>query len=190
MQRDKPGIYRVVLLLCPFLHVTACEHEFPGEDASVAMCGDGKVVPPETCDPVSACPTDCNDGDGCTVDTLVGSAENCDAMCTHAAVIQCQSADGCCPPGCSIGTDSDCPIACGDGVVSQGETCDPPSSCPLNCDDGDYCTEDVPAGLGTAETCNPTCGHIPAQCGLRDGCCYWGPRYCSPEMDPDCRNPD
>jgi hypothetical protein len=64
---------------------------------------------------------------------------------SHVEITQCQNADGCCPSGCNISTDGDCRIVCGDGIVSQGETCDPPGSCPANCDDGDGCTEDFHA---------------------------------------------
>jgi hypothetical protein len=49
----------------------------------VAVCGNGFVEPPETCDPPETCPTSCDDGDFCTIDTLVGDAAECTAECVY-----------------------------------------------------------------------------------------------------------
>jgi cysteine-rich repeat protein len=82
-----------------------------------------------------ACPTACDDGDRCTVDTLK-NAGTCNAACSFVPVAT-GLADGCCPPGATLKTDQDCPIACGDGVVSAGEQCDDG-----NTTDGDGCHHD------------------------------------------------
>jgi hypothetical protein len=41
------------------------------------------------------------------------------------------SGDGCCPPGATNATDSDCAPKCGNKVVERGETCD--GNCPDEC---------------------------------------------------------
>jgi cysteine-rich repeat protein len=87
-------------------------------------CGDGMVVPPETCDTAIAgsCPSSCDDGDTCTLDVLIGEG-SCTARCTTASVT-CASGDGCCPSGCTGFSDLDCPNICGDGRIADGELCD------------------------------------------------------------------
>jgi cysteine-rich repeat protein len=85
-------------------------------------CGDGDLDPLETCDPPSTCPTTCDDGDACTVDTLQGSAATCNASCTTMSIVSC-TPDGCCPAGCTPQTDPDC-TGCGNGVLEAGEECD------------------------------------------------------------------
>jgi uncharacterized protein YkwD len=72
-------------------------------------CGNGAIEPGETCDPPGSCPTSCNDGSACTVDTMSGSAATCNVRCTHTAITSCVSGDGCCPAGCTNANDSDCP---------------------------------------------------------------------------------
>jgi hypothetical protein len=153
-----------------------------------AKCGDGVVTSPETCDKAipageqGACSTVCDDGNVCTKDTLTGSAENCDIVCSHQTITQCISGDGCCPANCNKLTDNDCAYRCGDGIVSTGETCDPPSSCPTSCDDANKCTIDTLTG--SAATCNVNCRHqAVTQCVNGDGCC---PSGCSANNDNDC----
>ena len=153
----------------------------PADDDDCSQsCGNGVVDPGETCDPQASCPTSCDDGLGCTVDTMTGSAANCNAACSSTAIVSCVSGDGCCPPGCDVASDSDC--ICGNGVLDQGETCDPPSSCPTSCDDGDPCTVDTLTG--SSDSCNVACQHVPImQCLAGDGCC---PSECSDADDADC----
>src|SRR5688572_22608806 len=79
----------------------------PDADDEQAVCGDGVREGTELCDGAS-CPTTCGDADACTVDTLTGSAATCTAVCTHSTVTACGAADGCCPSGCGMATDSDC----------------------------------------------------------------------------------
>jgi hypothetical protein len=48
-------------------------------------CGDGVVTLPETCEPNSTvpCATSCDDNNSCTRDTLTGSAQQCNVLCTR-----------------------------------------------------------------------------------------------------------
>jgi hypothetical protein len=62
----------------------------------------------ETCDPPASCPTNCNDNDACTMDTLSGTAATCDVVCMHAPITACANDDGCCPMGCTYANDNDC----------------------------------------------------------------------------------
>lgn len=50
-------------------------------DADCATCGNGIIEKGETCD--GACPTTCDDGNPCTVDTSYGSIEKCTRECMH-----------------------------------------------------------------------------------------------------------
>lgn len=73
------------------------------------ICGDGIVQAGESCD--GDCPQDdaaCDDFNTCTIDSVMGDATMCAAMCTHAPVTACMSGDGCCPGGCEAQGDTDC----------------------------------------------------------------------------------
>jgi len=74
------------------------------------MCGNGIVETGETCDPPSSCPTSCDDHNPCTTDGMTGSSDDCTLACSHTAVTACVPDDGCCPTGCTSGTDSDCAL--------------------------------------------------------------------------------
>jgi hypothetical protein len=124
----------------------------------------------------------CDDQDFCTTDILNGSAEECTAACQHTSIFLCADDDGCCPAGCDAGNDSDCPVVCGDGIVSPGETCDPPGTCPVSCDDADDCTNDTLTG--DAQQCTADCIITPVvECVDGDGCC---PLSCDASNDSDC----
>lgn len=70
-------------------------------------CGDGITEGDELCD--GDCPTDCDDMDACTADSLMGSAATCDAVCANDEITACNAtSDGCCPAGCDITMDPDC----------------------------------------------------------------------------------
>lgn len=145
-------------------------------------CGNGTVDAGESCDPPSACPSACDDGDPCTEDRLTGDPQDCSARCEHPLVSACQGGDGCCPVGCTNASDGDCSVSCGDGVLDPGETCDPPSSCPSGCFDGDPCTKDLLSG--SAATCSAFCTNPPiTACQGGDGCC---PAGCTGIADSDC----
>ncbi len=156
----------------------------PGSGGSVGTiaCGNGVMETGETCDPPASCPTTCNDGDACTVDQMTGSSANCNVVCSHAAITACVSGDGCCPAGCNAKTDSDCSATCGNGVLEDGETCDPASSCPVSCTDGNACTIDHMTG--TSANCNVACSFTTiTTCVAGDGCC---PAGCNAKTDSDC----
>lgn len=147
-------------------------------------CGNGATEPGEVCD--GDCPTMCNDGDRCTVDTLVGAPDTCDAACVFDPITVCGDGDGCCAPGCNATNDSDCTVVCGNGVVEPGETCDG-SGCPTAaaCDDGDACTTE--SLVGGAATCDAACVSDPVvTCVDGDGCC---PSGCKAATDDDCAAP-
>lgn len=147
-----------------------------------AECGDEEVEEDETCDPPESCPTSCDDDDSCTIDESDGDADTCDVQCKHTEIEDCEHDDGCCPSGCDANVDSDCEPMCGNDVVEEAETCDPPGSCPETCDDTESCTIDML--LGDAESCTLACGHTQiSDCGPTEGCC---PSVCGPTTDVDC----
>jgi hypothetical protein len=144
-------------------------------------CGNGAIDPGEVCD--GNCPS-CNDGNACTIDYTYGSSSTCDRSCDHEAMTGCLDGDGCCPGGCNVATDDDCPVACGNGVVDPGETCD--QACPVYCADGNACTTDLMTG--SPSTCNVACTFTPiTTCVDGDGCCGGG---CTEETDDDCSADD
>lgn len=117
------------------------------DDDCSPLCGDGVLSTDagELCDTgiasgAGACPTSCDDAMVCTTDALVG-AGTCTASCTHTLRLP-MAGDGCCPPGATIATDSDCPARCGDRVRTAPEACD----------DGNTMTGDG---------CSPTCTREP-----------------------------
>jgi len=149
-------------------------------------CGNNAIEDGETCDPQSACPTSCDDGDPCTTDMQTGSAAQCNVNCTHEPVVAPKNGDGCCPSNGNANNDGDCTAKCGNGVVEDGETCDPPGSCETSCDDGDPCTVDT--SMGDASSCSFECGPkmpVPAR-GSSDRCC---PPNATLMDDPDCPVP-
>lgn len=102
---------------------------------------------------------------------------------TCAGVTACslQTADGCCPGFCTGATDVDCAI-CGNGVVEQGEACDPLTSCPSTC---------APKAcqlfsVADAGTCRAACvaAGLQTHCTSGDGCC---PSGCTTATDTDCQ---
>ena len=154
-------------------------------------CGDSLLSADETCDPgfepghLAACPTSCDDGIACTKDTLLGSAQTCDAVCESVAITSCEDGDGCCPADCSPAEDDDCAavVVCGDAELSGPETCDPPSTCPT-VDDCPAPTCSMAVTLGSDSMCNVACSTVPIiACADDDGCC---PQGCDSTSDVDC----
>ena len=100
---------------------------------------------------------DCQDGDPCTVD----SCEFVDQswVCINVPIVPC----------------------CGNGIVEEGEECDPPDG--VNCDDncqligacpgpGDCCTANGTPGCEDEECCNAVCAGDPFCCDtVWDGFC-------------------
>ncbi|MCG8555373.1 MAG: hypothetical protein MJD61_08815 [Proteobacteria bacterium] len=170
-----------------------CEHTVTD---CAGLCGDGLLQPGELCDPgrspglAGACPASCDDGDPCTRDQLAGAPERCSASCEHEAVAECVDNDACCPPRCDVRSDSDCTSLCGDGLLQQGERCDPkipaPQTgfCPTVCDDGDPCSVDTL--VGDPATCTSECkARAVDYCLSGDRCC---PPTCDFPVDLDCKN--
>ena len=144
-------------------------------------CGDGNVDAGEVCD--GDCPSSCDSGDACTIGTLTGSADTCDAVCEYDSVTACANGDGCCPMGCTTADDDDCAAVCGNDLVEANELCD--GNCPSSCDDNDACTTDRLDG--SASTCDAMCGHtVVTACSSGDGCC---PTGCTYDLDQDCPMP-
>jgi cysteine-rich repeat protein len=168
-----------------------------GQDATTdndceASCGNGVVESPEElCDTAitgggfGECPTACDDGDFCTTDTLVNGG-TCSADCTETDITEIGPDDDCCPPGATPISDVDCPVSCGDGFVTAGETCDTaiaagnPGACPTACNDGNVCTTD---NLVNGGTCLADCTETAIGPGPMDGCCPIGSDLGD---DPDC----
>lgn len=149
-----------------------------------AVCGNGVIEDMETCDPIADCPSECDDSDACTTDTLIGDPQMCNSACIYDAITACVDGDGCCAPGCNANNDDDCAPICGNGVVEPGETCDPTTSCPAaaDCNDLDACTVD--SYSGSAATCDAQCSYAPiTACVDGDGCC---PTGCTFANDDDC----
>lgn len=86
-----------------------------------ATCGNGTKDPGETCDPPGSCPTSCDDHDSCTVDSITGSAANCNAACSNEPISVCQGGDSCCPLGCNQASDSDCTYPSGPYGTEVGQ---------------------------------------------------------------------
>ncbi len=150
------------------------------------LCGNDTIDGGETCD--GDCPTQCDDMDTCTADTLSGSADACDAVCQNVAITSCVDGDGCCAPGCTAANDLDCDT-CGNGVVDGAEACDKaiaagmPGACPTGCNDNDACTGDVL--VGNADQCSAMCSNTATtSCVTGDGCC---PANCTTANDDDCQ---
>ncbi|HEY0250769.1 MAG TPA: hypothetical protein VGC41_04550 [Kofleriaceae bacterium] len=174
---------------CSFSPASAALQTDGGGSNTSAQCGNGVLDPGEACDPgisgrEGACPTDCNDSDPCTTDTLAGA--DCQITCTHVTTTQPANGDGCCPSGANHATDSDCSDVCGNGVLEQGEVCDTgiPSgagSCPTSCNDNNSCTTDSLANAGTCQAlCTNTAITLPIN---GDGCCPPGANHAT---DSDC----
>ena len=142
-------------------------------------CGDGVRNGNELCDGTD-CPSDCDDGDPCTQDRVVGAAAQCNAACTNRPITAPRGGDGCCPAGANARNDADCVAVCGNGVLENQELCD--GDCPTSCDDGDSCTADKLTG--SAERCTAACMSSPITAARSgDGCC---PAGATARNDLDC----
>jgi len=152
-----------------------------------ATCNDGMVNGDEKCDTgiaagkPGACPTTCAPIDACTPTTLSG--KDCATQCVPAPISAVGTKDGCCPAGANANQDVDCAPACGNGVIENGESCDPTGSCPA-CNSDNPCV--ISRATGSADTCNLSCQTSTiTQCRNGDRCC---PSGCSRNNDQDCSN--
>lgn len=124
-----------------------------------AVCGDGIVDEEEgeTCDdgPGSTrpCPTsvnECDDGDPCTDDLLLGSASQCNAVCVNSERKEgygydtCDDGDPCTEDIVLAHSPETCSIQCDHKTISGYEI--------THCDDGDACTIDT-IRSGDPSTC-------------------------------------
>jgi hypothetical protein len=132
------------------------------------FCGDGIVSVGELCDPESdtTCPTTCDDGDDCTRDDLEGSIAQCTAECIYTSLeATLAHFDGCCPPGETDRTDSDCERSCGNGTADPGEECDPSApgeELDVTCDW--YCSRIAQGGCSDDFDCPEGTLCVDAQC--------------------------
>jgi hypothetical protein len=149
-------------------------------------CDNGVKEGQETCDPLSSCPSGCPPS-GCQLRKLVNPG-TCGAACVNdRQQTTCTSGDGCCPSSCNSLNDSECPASCGNGVVENGENCDPVSQCNSR---RDACTSNrdtVRTRSGDPSTCAFRCMEAPRACGPDDGQC---PSGCAAGQDPDCKRPN
>ena len=144
------------------------------------VCGDKVKEGDEACD--GDCPTSCMGKSACLPEMLMGSADDCSAMCVVVPITEKVNGDGCCPDGANAGNDSDCSAKCGDGVVSDKETCD--GNCPTSCPGGSKCMGQML--IGKASNCTAEC--VPMEITAKidgDGCC---PNGATLANDKDCQN--
>ena len=163
---------------------------YPEDTDCSPSCGDGVLNEGETCeaaDPSHPCPSvaDCDDGDPCTRDELMGSAESCNAQCVSVPIVRPMGGDGCCPAGANANSDSDCSAMCGNRVMESGEMCD--GNCPTSCPRGAGCQQQQL--MGSADQCNSRC--VAMTVTMRqdgDGCCPNGANATNDRDCPGCRS--
>jgi hypothetical protein len=105
-----------------------------------SKCGD-KIIQEEdgeTCEAESEKPckksdAECDDNDACTVDKLIGSYKNCNALCMNTRIMTPKNDDGCCPTGLDANADNDCKPVCGNKIPEPGEDCDGTTGCSASC---------------------------------------------------------
>lgn len=117
------------------------------------------------------------DGGGGTPDAKPGSPDAipCEAEACNG------TADGCCPSACNGNNDADCPATCDNGVIENGETCDPLSTCPGACPSVGCQLRQ----LDNPGTCNAACSNagLIQTCTTGDSCC---PAGCTANNDGEC----
>ena len=120
----------------------------PKIDDPETVCGDGSKDDDEYCDTKIAageegsCPVSCPPQAGCHGYELEGS--DCGARCVEVPIATASNGDGCCPPGFTSATDTDCQCAGADCPECDDEH---PCPSPHECCDG-LCVD-------TAGACSP-----------------------------------
>ncbi|HKU44471.1 MAG TPA: hypothetical protein VJR89_40200 [Polyangiales bacterium] len=99
----------------------------------MVQADDGETCEPGTDTPCKSSDAECDDKDPCTVDKLIGSADNCNALCTNVRITEAKAGDGCCPSGATANVDSDCKAVCGNKMREPGEDCDGTTGCNAQC---------------------------------------------------------
>jgi hypothetical protein len=99
-------VHAPMILAVPLFLMAGCGGS--GRPPGKPICGNRVIEEGETCDPPSTCPTGCDDEDPCTTDSLEGSADRCNARCSHLTITKCLTGDGCCPDGCTWEVDREC----------------------------------------------------------------------------------
>ena len=144
-------------------------------DQDCTGCGNGVIDDSESCD--GDCPNSCPRTEGCIGLTFTGSPETCDVACVEEIVTACVDDDGCCAPGCTSRTDSDCePLEIGDPCA------DVPEACEDSGDDFVCLTQDDSPDLPAAGICaSATCGNGSVRCDMPQNICVSFPNeevYC------------
>lgn len=150
-------------------------------------CGDGVVdaTKGETCEPSTAmdCPMSCDDMDPCTTDSMTGSRQNCNVVCSNTPVTGLVD-DGCCPTGASAGDDPDC------GNTPQQDAClaliDASDKC-AECACLSCTSESMACFGGSDATYNMNCNAV-VECARTNMCignaCYCGTDLASCQTTP------
>ena len=137
-----PGASGVVTLpTAGFTGITYLRWETPGSDQSQTAIMDN----------LKFCPSDCNDGNGCTDDSCDPDAPGADGNgCVHTANsascndgVFCNGADTCGAGSCSVHAGNPCAAGpdCNDTCNEGAHNCFAPANTPCP-DDGNVCTDD------------------------------------------------
>ena len=155
-------------------------------------CGDGLLGGDEQCDDSAGVPCPATEEDCAPKECQLAdlSGDHCTTTCTYASVAP-RDDDQCCPPGANSRTDNDCQPRCENGIVEEGEFCDPkaPDGCPQNQADCDerFAKQACRVGkfvAGTDNECQNNCvAETITDRADNDGCC---PEGADDTNDNDC----
>jgi hypothetical protein len=147
-----------------------------GMDAGAAYVFENSSGPQPGC----SSPTECNDGNGCTVDTCQNG------QCVHTPAV-CNDSNSCTTDSCSNGACVYTPLNCADTNACTVDTCSN-GACvhtPMNCADTNACTVDTCSNgtcvhtpmncndgtVCTVDSCsNGVCAHVPVNCNDNNAC--------------------
>jgi hypothetical protein len=120
--------------------------------------------------------TDGGDDDD-TIDAKAATIDATPFVCDDQA---CTDGDECCPAACNANNDGDCSGVCDNGVLENGELCDPLATCETSCPAIGCQLRDL-TGTGCQAHC--TNGGQQSACQDGDGCC---PSGCNANNDLEC----